>query len=362
MFDAYCAAMPGVVSLKPYEPGKPEEELKRELNLENIIKLASNENPLGSSLNALRALQQTNNLARYPDGSAYRLKQALADKLKLKSSMLTIGNGSNDILELLVKAFVSSNDAVVISQHAFAVYYLASKAVDAKIEFVPANNWGHDLDAMLSACNRNTKMVFIANPNNPTGTYHSQNAIEQFLRQLPAHIIAVIDEAYFEYVTATDYGSALEFLNEFPNLVITRTFSKAYGLAGLRIGYGLSSEQIADLLNRVRQPFNANILAQNAAIEALNDDEFVNKSIDLNSQQKQVLYRGFSDLGLEYIESQGNFVCVRVDDELGVYQKMLVQGIIVRPVGNYQMPGWLRFTIGLDIENSKALAALEKSL
>ena len=362
MFDPFSLAMPGVASLKPYEPGKPEEELKRELNLDHIIKLASNENPLGCSKKATRALRESSNIARYPDGSAFRLKQALAEKLNVNSAQFTIGNGSNDILELLVKAFVSNNDTVVISQHAFAVYYLASKAVDANITMVPANKWGHDLDAMLAACNENAKMVFIANPNNPTGTYHSQDAIVNFLRQLPATIIAVIDEAYIEYVTAQDYGSMLEFLHEFPNLVITRTFSKAYGLAGLRIGYGICSEQIADLLNRVRQPFNANMPAQNAAIEALNDNEFVSQSVALNSQQKQSLYQGFAELGLDYIESQGNFVCVCVDDEQGVYQNMLNQGIIVRPIGNYQMPGWLRFTIGLADENQQALVALKNSL
>ena len=367
MFDPFSLAMPGVVSLNPYEPGKPEEELKRELNLDKIIKLASNENPLGCCDSAIAVLHQCNSIARYPDGSAFRLKQALAKKLSIPPSQLTIGNGSNDILELLVKAFVCSNDAVVISQHAFAVYYLACKAVDAEIDIIPARNWGHDLGAMLAACKRNTKngnikMVFIANPNNPTGTYLSRDSIEQFLRQLPQHIIAVIDEAYYEYVTADDYSSALEFLNEFPNLVITRTFSKVYGLAGLRIGYGISSDQIADLLNRVRQPFNANTVAQNAAIEALDDDAFVNRSIELNSQQKQLFYQRFNDLGLDYIMSQGNFVCVHVADEPGVYQKMLKQGVIVRPVGNYQMPGWLRFTIGLANENQQALAALEKSL
>ena len=362
MFDPFSLAMPGVVSLKPYEPGKPEEELKRELNLEKIVKLASNENPLGCSQNALNALQQCEAIARYPDGSAFRLKQSLATRLKLESSQLTIGNGSNDILELLVKAFVSSDDAVVISQHAFAVYYLASKAVDAKIKLIPANNWGHDLDVMLAACVDKTKMVFIANPNNPTGTYLSISLIEEFLSQLPDSIIAVIDEAYFEYVTAADYGSALNLLSKYPNLVITRTFSKAYGLAGLRIGYGISSQQIADLLNRVRQPFNANMPAQNAAIEALKDDAFVTKSIELNSQQIQRYYQRFDELGLEYIESQGNFVSVNVIDELGVYQKMLEKGIIVRPVGNYQMPGWLRFTVGLEDENQAALKALEQSL
>ena len=362
MFDPFLLALPGVVSLKPYEPGKPEEELKRELNLDAIIKLASNENPLGCSENASRAVRESANVARYPDGSAYRLKQALAEKLNVKASQLTIGNGSNDILELLVRAFVSSNDAVVISRHAFAVYYLASRAVDAKIELTAAKHWGHDLDAMLAACSDITKMVFIANPNNPTGTYLSRELIEAFLRQLPQHIIAVIDEAYLEYVTADDYSSALEFLSEYPNLVITRTFSKAYGLAGLRIGYGISSEPIADLLNRVRQPFNANMPAQNAAIESLKDDTFINKSIELNKQQKYFFYQRFNDLGLDYIESEGNFVCVKVGNEPLVYQEMLKQGVIVRPIGNYEMPGWLRFTIGLANENQQALAALEKSL
>lgn len=359
--------MPGVAALKPYEPGKPEEELKRELKLDKVIKLASNENPLGCSKFSMQALHQCGNIARYPDGSAFSLKQALAGKLGVRSSQLTVGNGSNDILELLVKAFVSSDDTVVISQHAFAVYYLASKAVNARIESVKASNWGHDLDAMLTACQPGSKdggvkMVFIANPNNPTGTYLPGIQIKQFLSNLPVNVIAVIDEAYFEYVTAGDYGSALDYLDEFPNLVVTRTFSKAYGLAGLRIGYGISSPGIAELLNRVRQPFNANMPAQNAAIAALGDDAFVSKSIELNRHQKEVLYRRFELLGLEYIESQANFVCVKVNDEMQVFNRMLRLGIIVRPVGNYQMPGWLRFTVGLPDENQAALNALEQSL
>ena len=225
-------ATPGVQQLKPYLPGKPVEELERELGITGSIKLASNENPLGCSRLSLQALQRLDQIARYPDGSAFRLKQALAARLPVSTSQLTIGNGSNDILELLVRAFVSSNDTVVMSQHAFAVYYLASKAVNAKIEMVAARNWGHDPDAMLSACQRNTKngsvkMVFIANPNNPTGTYLSKKTIRRFLEQLPVTVIAVIDEAYFEYATAQNYGSALDFLDEFPNRGITRTFSKA---------------------------------------------------------------------------------------------------------------------------------------
>lgn len=362
MFDPYSLVLPSVASLKPYEPGKPEEELKRELHLDGIIKLASNENPLGCSQQARDALQQCNDIARYPDGSAFSLKQALAGRLNISPKQLTIGNGSNDILELLVRAFITANDTVVISEHAFAVYYLACRSVGANIEMIKARCWGHDPDAMLAACSEYTKMVFVANPNNPTGTYLPEGVLHKFLKQLPEHVIVVIDEAYFEYVTAHDYGSALAYLDHFPNLVITRTFSKAYGLAGLRIGYGISSVQIADLLNRVRQPFNASRPAQNAAIQALDDDAFLDRSIQLNEQQKQFFYEHFDRLGLDYIESQGNFVSVNVSDEYAVYQDMLKQGIIVRPIGNYGMPGWLRFTVGRADENQLALAALDKSL
>ena len=361
MFDPYSLALPGVATLSPYEPGKPEDELKRELNLSQIVKLASNENPMGCSPKALARLSQPVNLARYPDGSAYELKQKLANKLSVSSEQITIGNGSNDVLELLVRAFVSSDDKVVISQHAFAVYFLTSKAVNAKIERVAARNWGHDLTAMAQQA-QNAKMVFVANPNNPTGSYADAKSIQNFLQQLPDTTIAIIDEAYFEYVDVEDHCSALEWLQDFPNLVITRTFSKAYGLAGLRIGYCVSSSSIADLLNRVRQPFNANTQAQHAAIEALADDDFVNKSVILNRQQKHVLYKAFEKLGLNYLQSQGNFVCVEVTNELQVYQKMLEQGVIVRPVGNYQMPGWLRFTVGLEHENQCAIDALAKSV
>ncbi len=348
-----------MADLSPYQPGKPQEELKRELGLDRVIKLASNENPLGCSPKALAVLKQPVDLARYPDGNAYQLKQALAQKLNINSDQLTIGNGSSEVLELLVKAFVTARDKVVISQHSFALYYLAAQAVNADICIVPASHWQHDLKQMSSLAN-DAKLVFIANPNNPTGSYHSLDSIRVFLNSLPESVLVVIDEAYIEYVT--EDGSALSLLNEFPNLVITRTFSKVYGLAGLRIGYCVSSAQIADLLNRVRLPFNANTQAQNAAIAALFDQEFIDQSIKLNLQQKQVIYDGFERLRLDFIESQGNFVSVQVGDELGVYQSMLAQGIIVRPIGNYQMPGWLRFTIGLEQENQQALAALSKAI
>lgn len=360
MFDPYSLALPGVATLSPYQPGKPEEELKRELKLDRIIKLASNENPLGCSPQAMAALKQPVNLARYPDGSAYQLKQALADKFAVSTDKLTIGNGSNDLLELVVRAFVGDGDKVVISAHAFAVYYLASKAVNADIRIVPAKDWGHNLEAMIAEAAQDTKLIFIANPNNPTGTHHSIESIKVFLNKLPSTTIAVIDEAYVEYLANDE--TAINLLNEFPNLVITRTFSKAYGLAGLRIGFSVSSSEIADLLNRVRQPFNANTQAQNAAIAALADLNFIEKSVELNSEQKQVIYRGFEKLGLTYIQSEGNFVSVEVGDEAGIYQRMLEQGVIVRPIGNYQMPGWLRFTIGLDKENQLALTTLEKAL
>ncbi len=360
MFDPNSLALPGVVELSPYQPGKPEEELKRELKLDRIVKLASNENPLGCSPLAQQALNKSINLARYPDGGAYQLKQALADKLGVSTDQLTIGNGSNDVLELAVRSFVGQTDRVVISQHAFAVYYLASKAVGADIHIIPALKWGHDLRSMASIAAAGAKLVFIANPNNPTGTYHSLESMKTFLSAVPESTIVIIDEAYVEYTDANE--TALDLLGEFPNLIITRTFSKVYGLAGLRIGYGISSAQIANMLNRVRQPFNANTQAQNAAIAALGDVDFIKQSVELNHRQKKVLYAGFEKLGLSYIGSQGNFVSVEIGDEKGVYQRMLEQGVIVRPIANYQMPGWLRFTIGTEQENQLALAALQKAL
>jgi histidinol-phosphate aminotransferase len=362
-------AAPGVKELTPYQPGKPIDELEREYGVTDIIKLASNENPLGPSPRVLTAIeQQLKELSRYPDGNGYRLKQALSDKLQVSMSQLTLGNGSNDILELLARAFVTSENEVIFSQHAFAVYPIVTKAVNARAVVTPAKDWGHDLAAMASAVTAKTRLVFIANPNNPTGTWLKGELLKSFIATVPAHVIVVVDEAYFEYaidphMQATGYTNAMQWLTEFPNLVVTRTFSKAYGLAALRIGYAVSHPDIADLLNRVRQPFNVNHLAIVAASVALQESAYLEHGVQLNADGMHQLTQGFSKLDLPYIPSVGNFVCVEVGNAAAkVYDSLLYEGVIVRPVANYEMPNHLRVTVGTAQENQRFLQALEKVL
>ena len=307
----YNLAVAGVQQLIPYKAGKPIEELERELGLTRIIKLASNENPLGPGKKALAAIKAAlPTLALYPDGSGFALKQALSGKYAVDVSQITLGNGSNEILELVARAFLTPEHEVIFSQHAFAVYPIVTQAVGATAVVVPALNYGHDLDAMLYAVTEKTRLVFIANPNNPTGTLLSQASLEHFIGALPDTCVCVLDEAYFEFVSHVEAINSIDWLKKFPNLLITRTFSKAYGLAGLRMGFGLSSPQLADILNRVRQPFNNNTLALVAAEAALSDDEHLQQTIAVNAQGMQQLTDGFKDLGLEWVPSAGNFVLV----------------------------------------------------
>ena len=362
-------AAPGLKGLKPYPPGKPIEELEREYGVTNIIKLASNENPLGPSPAAIEAIKKAlPDLTRYPDGSGFDLKQKLAQKLGVKPSQVILGNGSNDILEFLARAFVTERNEVIFSQHAFAVYPLVTQAINAKAVVTPARDWGHDLDAMLSAVTDNTRLIFIANPNNPTGTWIDSDVLKSFISRVPAHVIVAVDEAYYEYaidprLQATGYSSAVQWLDEFPNLVVTRTFSKAYGLAALRVGYSLSHPDVADLLNRVRQPFNVNHLAQEAALAALDDTGYLERGVQLNAEGMQRLRQGFEAMGLSYVPSVGNFICVEVGKAAAkVYDALLYEGVIVRPVANYEMPAHLRITVGTKEENERFLKALQKVL
>jgi len=356
----YHLAVPGVQKLIPYVPGKPIEELERELGLTRIIKLASNENPLGPGQKALEAIQATlPQLALYPDGNGFNLKQALARKYGVEASQITLGNGSNEILELVARAFLTPELEVVFSQHAFAVYPIVTQAVGAKAVVVPAVNYGHDLDAMLQAVTEKTRLVFIANPNNPTGTLVDQASLERFIEALPETCLCVLDEAYYEFVNSTDPVDSIGWLKKYPNLLITRTFSKAYGLAGLRVGYGLSSPELADILNRVRQPFNNNMLALAAAEAALSDTEHLQRTIAVNTQGMQQLTDGFKALGLDWIPSQGNFVSVDLKQPgQPIYEALLRKGVIVRPVANYEMPDHLRISIGTEEENRIFLDAL----
>jgi len=359
-------ALPGVRGLHAYEPGKPVEELERELGISNIIKLASNENPLGPSTKVLEAISAAlPTLSRYPDGNGFALKQALADKHSTSIEQVTIGNGSNDILELLTRAFVSPDNEVVFSQHAFAVYPIVTQAVGAKAIVVPAKEWGNDLDAMLAAITDKTRVVFVANPNNPTGTCVARNALKDFIKAVPNHVITVIDEAYFEYAQDLfpDFESAEHYLAESPNLIVTRTFSKAYGLAALRIGYSLSSVEIADFLNRVRQPFNVNSLAMVAAVAALKDEQHLLDSLALNKAGLEQYHQTCIELGLEWIPTAANFICINVKQNgRDVFNKLLHKGVIVRPVDNYEMPDFIRITVGSEIENLRCIDALTEVL
>ncbi len=360
----YNLAIAGVQQLVPYKAGKPIEELERELGLTQVIKLASNENPLGPGKKALAAIQAAlPGLALYPDGSGFMLKQALAEKYTVDVSQITLGNGSNEILELVARAFLTPEHEVVFSQHAFAVYPIVTQAVGATAVVAPALNYGHDLNAMLQRVTEKTRLVFIANPNNPTGTLLSQASLERFIGALPDTCVCVLDEAYFEFVSSVESINSINWLKKFPNLLITRTFSKAYGLAGLRIGYGLSSPELADILNRVRQPFNNNSLALVAAEAALTDDEHLQQTIDVNAQGMQQLTNGFKNLGLEWIPSAGNFVSVDLKQAgLPVYEALLRKGVIVRPIGVYELPNHLRISIGTTAENQVFLQALADTL
>ncbi len=359
----YNLAVAGVQQLVPYVPGKPIEDLERELGLTQIVKLASNENPLGPSKKALDAIRKTlPSLALYPDGNGFNLKLALAKKYALDSSQITLGNGSNELLELVARAFLTPELEVVFSQHAFAVYPIVTQAVGAKAVVVPAVNYGHDLSGMLQSITNKTRLVFIANPNNPTGTLLAQADLEAFIGELPDTVICVLDEAYFEFAAKTDINS-IDWLKKYPNLMITRTFSKAYGLAGLRIGYSLSSPDIADMLNRVRQPFNNNMLALAAAEAALSDTEHLQATVTNNSLGLQQLMKGFQQLNLDWVPSAGNFILLDLKQAgQPIYEALLRKGVIVRPVANYELPHHLRISIGTPQENQTFLSVLSACL
>lgn len=363
-------AVSGVQRLRPYQPGKPVDELERELGIRNIIKLASNENPLGPGSRVVDAVRRyLPEVARYPDGNGFRLKKALADKLGVVPEQLTLANGSSEVLGLIASVFLSERSRAVYSEHAFAMYPIVIQAVGARAAVAPAlpcssgQRYGHDLDAMLKLVDGDTRMVFIANPNNPTGTYLSDAALDGFLSELPKSALCVIDEAYFEYVDIEGYPDMIQWLERYPNLIVTRTFSKAYGLAGLRVGFSVSHPEIAELLNRLRQPFNVNALALVAAEAALGDEKHLLHSKAVNAAGLQQLVSAFDERGLAYIPAVANFVTVDVKRSVAaVYERLLHQGIIVRPVENYDLPGHLRVTVGTEQENSAFIGALDRAL
>ncbi len=364
-------AAPAVTALQPYVPGKPVEELEREYGIRNAIKLASNENPAGPAPEVLAAMESAAaNVNRYPDGAGFYLKQTLGVHLGVDPSTITLGNGSNDVLVLLAEAFLTADSNAVFSEYGFVIYPLAVQATGAEARVTPANPethaqpLGHDLNAMLAVIDDDTRLVFIANPNNPTGSWIEPPELHAFMDKVPATTVVVLDEAYCEYIGDAAVKESVSWLVEFPNLVITRTFSKIYGLAGLRVGYSLSSPEIAELLNRIRQPFNSNSIALAGAEAALNAQDYLGASRVQNAQGLAALNAGLATMpGVTVIPSKGNFVLVNLGKPaLPVYEALLREGIIVRPVGNYGLPDYLRITVGREEENTALLAALPRCL
>ncbi len=353
-----------VRDLVPYLPGKPVEELQRELGITGAIKLASNENPVGASPKALKEVaSKLADINWYPDGDSFHLKNELSSKLGFHNNNIIVGNGSNDIIEIAARTFMKPGDEAVMGEYAFIVYPLVTKAIGAKAVISPMPGLIHDLRDMYKRINVKTKMVFVANPNNPTGTMVNRDEMEWFLQKVPDDVLVLVDEAYFEYVSDKNYPNTLDYLSNRPSLITVRTFSKIYGLAGLRLGYGVSSEQIISYMNRVREPFNVNSLAQSAGVAALNDKEHVDNSNRVNSEGRQYLVRELNKMGIKFYDSYTNFILIDLKrDPMAVYNELLKQGVIVRPVGGYGLKTHLRVTIGLMEQNKRFIKSLKKVL
>ena len=349
-----------IKSLTPYVPGKPVEELERELGITGSIKLASNENPLGPSPKAVAAIKKAaEGLNRYPDGSGFYLSQALTKKYGVDPGQIILGNGSNELIELVVRTFVQPGDEIISADPSFVVYTMITQAGGGTNVIVQCKDMRHDLEAIAERITQKTKIVFIANPNNPTGTMNSQAEMDQFMERVPEQVIVAMDDAYCEYVTHADYPDSLDYLKSGKNVLVLRTFSKIYGLAGLRIGYGLTTQEIAGLMNKVRQPFNTNSLAQIGAVAALADRKHVEKSIAMNNEGRQFLYQSFQGLGVSYIPTETNFIMFETRfDCRELYTALLKQGVIIRPMGGRR----LRVTIGLPEENKRFVGELGKIL
>lgn len=350
-----------VADLIPYQPGKPIEELERELGITSSIKLASNENPLGPSPLAIASLSDLlQNVHIYPDAGCFDLKQQIAQYHNISPQQITVGNGSENILELIVKAYLHRGDHAVVSEYAFVTIPNLVHSYGASAKFVPAKNWAHDVPAMIKAIDEKTRILFLINPNNPTGTYINDDEFQKLMAAVPPHVLVVVDEAYAEYITCPDYPHAINYLKQYSNLIVSRTFSKIFGLAGLRLGYSISSPEIADILNRARLPFNVNVIAAKAACLALQDTVHIANSIAMNNEGKEQLFSGLQALGCSVIPSLGNFLSVEVGDGMTIYQKLLLEGVIVRPLRAYNMPRHIRVTIGTAAQNERFLAAVHK--
>ncbi len=357
--DPVILAAPGVRGLVPYQPGKPIEELERELGVTGAVKLASNENPYGPGPKARAAAAAAlTQMERYPDGGGFALKRALAQRLGVSERQITLGNGSNDVLELVARTFLSPGETALCDQYAFAAYPISVRGLGAYMVQVPSRSYAHDLDAMAHALSPSVRMVFLANPNNPTGTWFGKDELAGFLAAVPTSTIVVLDEAYLEYVTEPDYPDGCAFLARHPNLVVVRTFSKIHGLAGLRVGYAVSDPALADLMNRLRQPFNVNIVAQAAAAAALTDEAYMERMRAVNAADRAALADALGDRGLGVLPSVGNFLCVEVGEAARLYEALLRQGVIVRPLKPYGMTAHLRITVGRPEENARLMRAL----
>lgn len=351
-------------TISPYQPGKPIDDVKRELGLSKVIKLASNENPLGCSPKAVEAVtasMMTPSL--YPDGNCTDLRNSLSKKFNVKPEQLIFGAGSNEIVAFLGETFINPGDESVMAVPTFPWYETAVKMMDGVAIEIPLKNHFHDLETMLSKINEKTKIVWLCNPNNPTGTMYTANEQEDFIKKVPSNVVIVLDEAYYEYVDNKDYPDSIPLLEKYPNIIILRTFSKVYGLASLRIGYGIASEELIGYLNRIRPPFNVNTAAQVAALASLSDSEFLAKTLKNNDAGKKFLYNAFEEMGLEYIPTECNFVMVDTKKEsIEVFNKLLAKGVIVRPGKGFRMPTWQRVTIGTPEENAEFIAALKQVL
>jgi len=351
-----------IANLKNYKPGKPVEELKRELGIDEAVKLASNENPLGASPLAIKALKKNlNGIYRYPDGSCYYLRKKLAQSLGTAEESLIFGNGSDEIIVMALRAFIKPGDEVIICQPTFLIYRIAALAVGAKVITVPAQDFKYDLTAMLKAITPRTKMIFIANPNNPTSTYVTKDELDAFMKEVPDEVITFIDEAYYEFVEEPDFPSGLEYVKGKP-VIVTRTFSKCYGLAGLRVGYGISDPEIVNCLNKVREPFNVNSLAQVAAIAALDDDAHLARSRKIIQEGRGYLTANFERLNLKVVPSAANFILVLIKNSCRIAEELLKKGLIVRSMESWGINDAIRVTIGQKKENQQLIKALEKLL
>lgn len=353
-----------ILNIKPYIPGKSIEEVQRELGLDDIIKLASNENPLGSSMKAKAAIEKTlNQLHLYPDGHCISLKDKLSSRLGVNSDQIIIGNGSDEILKLIAEAYLDPSDEVIIADPTFSEYRFVSTLMGSTIKEVKLSDYRHDLEAMLTAVTENTKIVFICNPNNPTGTIVSDIELNQFMAKIPKEILVVVDEAYYEYVSDLQYPDTIALLKEYPNIMITRTFSKVHGLAALRIGYGIATASVISNLNRVKEPFNVNLLAQAAAQASLEDQEYLDRSITDNEAGKQYLYHEFHKLALAYVPSETNFILVNLkQDAEQLARRLLEKGIIIRSANPFGLSTYIRVTIGTMDQNRRFIAALREVL